>query len=567
MTGRTGHRASMLGRGAAGAASVRAARWLAVVALAAGVLSPCRASVGLAHAERAEELRKEGKLEEAERLAEQVLQDEDVSVRASATGVLARIRLRRGQVAEATFGLAQSARLHEQAGEPEAALRDELALVYVNLYQGRRFAAARAALARADVLSAATRSGRPGVLYFQGMLAYETGDLRTAVAKLRECLSSGEAAGDTTYRVDALEQLALMLLLLGKSEEGESLLREAEPLALSANPCVIATLWTNVAWFRLHARGPDGVAELLDRALGLLGDRCVDRSAHAHALTDYAVLRTLEGDAAGARRKLEEARRQVESPDGSLSATWMDIEGRLALRAGRPEEALASYELLSERARAGLLPISEWRGALGRARALADLGRDEEAGAAFEEAEAILARSALLVPGADGRAGFLGQLNESARAAVGFFLTRDPARAARIARHAIARASASVQWRDRVAGLQSDERARWEEAVFAYREGRSALESGADDSWKLTRAELAQAIAARHAADARLQAGLDAAIASLFKRGRRPRGDASRLRSPPSSSSCSTPSTSGLAVLAVTDGDVEAVSRSSPRPS
>ncbi|MEZ4313852.1 MAG: hypothetical protein R3F14_38010 [Polyangiaceae bacterium] len=375
MTGRTGHRASMLGRGAAGAASVRAARWLAVVALAAGVLSPCRASVGLAHAERAEELRKEGKLEEAERLAEQVLQDEDVSVRASATGVLARIRLRRGQVAEATFGLAQSARLHEQAGEPEAALRDELALVYVNLYQGRRFAAAREALARADVLSAATGSGRPGVLYFQGMLAYETGDLRTAVAKLRECLSSGEAAGDTTYRVDALEQLALMLLLLGKSEEGEALLREAEPLALSANPCAIATLWTNVAWFRLRARGPDGVAELLDRALGLLGDRCVDRSARAHALTDYAVLRTLEGDAGGARRKLEEARRQAESPDGSLG----HVDGYrrpLALRAGRPGRRSRRTRSFRARARAGLLRIWKRRGRW--ARALAALGRDEE---------------------------------------------------------------------------------------------------------------------------------------------------------------------------------------------
>ena len=459
----------------------------------------------------AEALRKQGELDEAESRAAAHQDHSDAHVRAIARGIIARVHLRRGRAREAMEGLQRAAALHREAARPAEALRDELALVYACLYQGRRFGDARAALGRAEALAASAPDGIHGVRYFQGLLAYETGNLRTALVSLRAALASRE------YRTSTLQVLAFVLQLLDREDEADALLSEAERSAEAEDPCPRADLLANVGWFRVRSRrGSSGAAELLDRTLELRRERCPGDPARARVLADYAALHVREGRDAEARSRLEHARAAAPDPDGAMLATWLDLEGQLALRAGAPSEALSRFERLAEIADAGLLPVAVWRAALGRARALESLGRVDEAGAAFEQAEAMVARSSLLVPADEGRAGYLGSLDESARAAVRFFAARDPARAAAIARRARARALSSLRWLDRLAELRGDERARWDAAMTAYRAGRSALEAAAGDYWKLTAPELAEAARAQREAQLRLTLELDRTIASLF---------------------------------------------------
>ncbi len=460
---------------------------------------------------RAEALRKEGKLDEAEAAAAPHLEHEDPRARAAAAGIVARIHLRRGRTDDAIAGLTLAASLHRGAARSSEALRDELALVYACLYQGRRFADARAALERAEGLAPAVPDGLPGVRYFRGLLAYETGDLRSALPPLRDALSGPD------YRTSALQVLAFVLQVLGREGEGEALLAEAERSAEAADPCTRADLLANIAWFRVRSRrGPAGAAELLDRTLALREQRCPGASARAHVLTDYAVLHLREGRDADARRRLEQSRSAVPEPDGALLAAWLDVEGQLATRSGDHREALSIFDRLAGVAEAGLMPVASWRAALGRARALDALGRPEEAGRAHEAAEALVARSSLLVPADEGRVGYLGAFDEGARAAVTFFLRRDPATAAKIARRARARALASLRWTDRVAALHGDDRVRWDRAMAAYRSGRAALEAAAGDYWKLTAPDLAQAVSKQREAQTRLTRQLDEAISALY---------------------------------------------------
>src|SRR5262249_11182935 len=149
-------------------------------------------------------------------------------------------------------------------------------------------------------------------------------------------LGSGKV-GLSAYRSYALQELASLLQFLGREAEGEELLREAERAADTADECVRVDFWANSAWFPVRStRDLDGAAKLLDRVVDLRHGRCFDATALVHALTDYAVLRLLEGDDVQARRMLDAARREAPSPSGLVLASWLDIEGQLALRGPNP---------------------------------------------------------------------------------------------------------------------------------------------------------------------------------------------------------------------------------------
>src|SRR4029079_2467598 len=98
-----------------------------------------------------------------------------------------------------------------------------------------------------------------------------------------------ETNGQAIYRASALQMLALVLQLLGREEEGETLLLDA---GRSADECTRADALANLRWLRLRSRrDPKGAAELLDQSLALRESRCVDANARAAVLTDYALLR------------------------------------------------------------------------------------------------------------------------------------------------------------------------------------------------------------------------------------------------------------------------------------
>lgn len=496
----------------------------AAVIAGALLLSPCgparvgeASSVELESLSRAEAIRKEGDLDGAEAQARALLDHRDVRVRARAEGVVARVRLKRGEAESAIAGLARAADLHREAGEPDEAVRDELALVYALLYQGHRFSEARAALSRAEALAPRTAGGMSPVRYFQGVLAYETADFRSALELLREALRDSQARGLADYRASALQMLARVVQLLGREDEAFELLRDAEQTLPEGDACARADLLANMAWFHVRSRRDRASAEAsLRRSLALRDARCADETARALVLTDYAQL-LLDGEEdARARDMLAKAKATARDPDGALVAAWLDLEGRLSLRSGDARGALARFDDLAAIASAGSLRVLSLRASLGRARAFEAMKRDREAGEAFERAEAILAESSLLVPADEGRAGFLGSFDEGTRAAVDFFLDRDPARAAAFARRGRSRALASLRWGERVTQLRGDERARWDEAMRAYRDGRAALEAAAGEYWKLPAEELARSIARRREAEARLTKALDERIASLF---------------------------------------------------
>ncbi len=509
--------------------------------------------------ERAEGLRKTSPAE-AEAIAATLVDAPDLRSRAAARGILARIRLADRDIEEAMKGLKDAATLHRAAGWPSEALRDDLALAFAATTVARDFRAAREALRDAETLLGAVPDGEARVRYYAGLLGLETGDYRAASWALRQAILAAERVRSDPHVGSAASALASLEQLLGREDEGVRLLEQAERLTAElSDVCTRALIWDIAGWFRLNARVDAGSArDALEKALALQRQGCGWPGLAAQILTDLAVLATREGTPDKALALLAEARAAQPQADPKTRAWWLDVEGQIALTQGNAAAALHTYERLSELAAAAGLPEAELRAALGRARALEALGRSE-VGSAYDDAEHLLERRALLVPAHEGRLGFFSTFDDIARSAVACFLEGDPARAAAFARRALVRNLALLRWADRVASLSSDERARWDAAVAAYGRGRKALEDEAQADWKLSEDDLARAASARKARGDALLRALDEAIAGLRGSAERP-GEVALQ--PPSEGELllvvhEVPT--GLAVFGVTRGGARAV--------
>ncbi|TKC99956.1 CHAT domain-containing protein [Polyangium fumosum] len=438
---------------------------------------------------QAEAARKRGELDRASSLVEGVLAQGAPDTRRAAIRQKARILMAtRGRFDEAAALFREAITQDHAAGRLADELDDTFALSYGLLLDKRAFGEARALLDGLGPLLLACPEGEPKAAYYKGLLGIETGDLRAALASFSAAAAGAERLGLDVYRSAVLEQEAEVLAVLGRHEEAAARLGQARALAgPSADACRRAQLASNAGWIALRAsarsgRGLDEAKRELDEALVITREGCP--AGLGNVLVNLALVEHERGRGKEARARLEEAKRA--GGWAELGGWQRMIEARLLLSEGNPNDALAAHEALRAEGERLLLPELVFEGALGRAEALAALGKRGEARAAFGEAEAALVAWGRGVPLGEGRGSFLSARQRGARLWVEFLLReaeRGDARAAREAMEAARRSLAgfvqAFHWVNRVGALPAEARRRWDEAVAAYRHERAVLEEKA----------------------------------------------------------------------------------------
>lgn len=452
------------------------------------------------------------------------------SLQGRAVGQRARLDLASGHAEDAIRGLRASMAAHRRQGRISDEARDGLALVYALLTHGRRFVEARAVLAELAEPLAGWDEGRAESHYYRALVARDAGDLRAALRELGEAEHAAARLGLAAAHRNARQVGARLLQSLGRTDEARAALQAAlAETTAEADPCGHAELVGDLSWVELLEREAPSpgvppamdageLSRLLERTLALFVEHCPRTAKIQNAHVNLALGALQRGDAEGAARHAHAAR--APGAPGVEIAVWLlDLEGRIALLRKRPTEALAHYDELAARAHAAYSPEVLWRALLGRGRALAELSRDDDALAAYREAERVLDRQVLAIPIFDGRAGFLGQHGHgAARIAELLVRLKRPGDAALTVRLARARAIASAARIERVGGLGAPARARWDDALARYERERDALDEEARSDWGLSADKLAHAHATRRAREEHAQAALDDAFAALAER-------------------------------------------------
>ncbi len=482
---------------------------------------PARFTLAIASARKtawldeAKAARARGDLAHATEIARPHATAVDPVERALAEGMLARIALAGGRAEEAFPHFRRAIELHRAAGRVSDAADDSFALAFALHQRSRRYDEARAVLDAAKGELALYPEGRAREPYYRGILAAETGDHRGALAMLREATRLADELGMTKLARNARSSTALEMQELGRAKEALVLLRDLEKELADGAPCERAEAANNVGWGALLVEDDDARAPL-ERAIAIEG--CADAYVRSFALANLARVALREGDLDAAERRLAEARAAVKEPRGVERIAHLEIEGRIDLARGRAARALARFDDALAFARAAVLPLPEWSALTARADALEALGKKSEAAATLLEAERVLDDAALLVPLGEGRAAFVADRSRSARAAVDLLVRLGRAGdAARVARRSRARVLAGVERALRIASLSPPERARWDDAVRAFRAARAELDAAAANDWKLAADDLKNTVDQRRGRERDLRTALEAAMAVLSK--------------------------------------------------
>jgi tetratricopeptide (TPR) repeat protein len=428
-----------------------------------------------------------GDLAEAELRLAEVEREASPAVRLQAKRQRARLALRRG-APEAAAALRQTLDEAHQLGRTADEMNDRFALAYHLLFDARQLGPARGILEGAQISGPLAAESEVARDYFLGLLAMETGDLRTAIPKLSASAAGAARLGQDDQRGAALEVLSEALVTLGRDAESASAAEQARALLPEdAEPCERVRGLSNFGWALLRAGGGAKQRDdALQEAQALAATKCP--AELGHVLTNIAVAEHSSGHTERARQALSAARAATETPEPRDAEWWLAIEGRLALAEGRPAEAQDAFDALQALGEAAALPRAVFEGRLGRAEVLVARGDEPAARVAFDAANQALSQWAAFVPLGEGREGFLRAHSCVAEAELGALVawsgrSGDPDGARREALHAASRAAsrAVAAWAglSAVERLPETQRTLWLEAVGRYRAQRVVVEERA----------------------------------------------------------------------------------------
>lgn len=454
--------------------------------------------------EDASRAQKAGDAAAADRILAEALRSADPEARPRLLRERARLARARGDPATLTFYREATELLIAEQRFCEAA-DYTLAIAFNAMRIGRRFELARSALEQHTSLAArATACADPHARapYYSGVLAMETGDLVNAIALFEEAEARTGRLGLAADQEYAVQGRALALEQLGRYEEAWRLLEARAHLDRARSPCDRALNFADRGWVALMLREAQetetpALAEIrasFEAAHALYGSgegKCDSTLSRANVEINLALVALAEQKLERAGQWIKSARAALPADDPPLQLWAGDVQGRVALAAGRYAEAERIYVQLAELAAELASDEASWRAAIGRAAALEHLGRLERATAAYREAEAILDRESSLLPLGRGRETFLSARDRGTQRFVDLLeRSGKTAEALRVARVARARVLALVSKTGRLAQLSPAERAQWDEAIADYRRQRDQLDRLVAKRWMASKRSL-----------------------------------------------------------------------------
>jgi len=471
-------------------------------------------------------LRKEGHLDEAAAVLSAVSPSALTGdARATVYSDRARLEYQRGQIDAAIADYRQGIALHAAEGQPSEAALDASALTYL-FHERDRIAEARAALAQETELVGEYPDGQADILHNGGLIAWDTGDLRTAVRDAREAEARFARLGNERVRRMTAVALGQRLLDLGRYAEAIAIFRGLLE-APDADACERADRLVDIGWAVLRSVEVDPTRDLgvdardpLVQARDLLKASCPDPNRLANALVDLAYAELQHGRLPRARAALEETKKAERDARIDVILLWHHLAGRIALAEGAPERARAAFEREAKIAAALGSDDDRLSAAEGEASALEALGLQTQALAVLDEADELVDQLSASIPFGEGMDGFFATRDRAAMRRIDLLVQLGrPGQAMTAARRWRARVLDALRVSATIAHLDPEARGRWQDAIGRYLAMRDAVDADSANDWELSADRLAAARARRQESARRARTLLDDAL-SVLPRGR-----------------------------------------------
>jgi tetratricopeptide (TPR) repeat protein len=465
-------------------------------------------------------LRSAGKREEALALLEHAVNIDTDPRRGSVLGLMGRIFRDLDRREEARDALQRAIEANLAEGRRMEALEDATVLSFVLMHKWRDFEQARVVLEGFDAGWDGAAEPAYYLGYFRGLIGFNTDDARTSLPNLAAAADQAERMGWERRLLDADQNAALQLQVLGRREEASALLAKWKGERLpDASSCEHANFLTNLGWSALlvleageHANDPTPV---LKSAMNIYAKDCPPND-RVNGLLNLALAHLHAGRLDEAASAIALARNQTEQPELRMVLWSLDIEGRIALARGEPARASSLYDELRQLGMATLSPDAVWRAEIGEAESYEASGDSNAALTSYAAAAAQLDSDIFRVPLDEGRETLVASRERVTRRYLALLLDAGRTQEAfDLARHSRSQMLNSLRPARADAALSAQAREEWREATLAYRDLQAELTNAVQMSWSLTEDELQALSTRRVAMERELRKQLDRAVHAL----------------------------------------------------
>jgi LuxR family maltose regulon positive regulatory protein len=272
-----------------------------------------------------------------------LLDPQNLGIRAVVTFVLGGAYLTRGEVAAAAEAMAQAGDLGQRGGNPHLAVPALNALASIRMQQGDLRQAQETASQALRLGTSSSGTLLPiaaGALSGLAELALERNDLQTAQAQAQASVDLGEQWGNSDTLCSNYLMLAEVLLTLGDRTAARDALRKAEQVACSLAVTPQLVRYVRAGWARLHLA--EGDLSALEDWLRELGSEQAGTAYPAEAMA-LARVRLALGQHEEALRALVPLLEQLRAQGlAGMVAKGRTLEAMIHQAAGAEERALVA---------------------------------------------------------------------------------------------------------------------------------------------------------------------------------------------------------------------------------
>ncbi len=467
----------------------------------------------------AEALARTGRLDQSERALAALADTTDPRIAGDVEIRRAAIAGARGDDLAAIGYLQRSAELADQSGVLSRSVFERLSIAFYAISR-HDSATARQALEHVSRLPLRDFApGRANAAYYEGVLAKELGDYRTALRDLESAAVESERLGLTSTRRFAIEARSTVLTGLGMVRPALAELGALEEEHLDG--CSRAFLLSNRMWSVLWARelGEPMAEEVTrdgERALELFSGPCAKPNELPNIVANLALDAVQRGAFEEAAAYARQAWAMGDRVTPRVKLWLVDIEGRIALSNRSYDRARAAYQRLGRLSEETASVEGAWRAEVGRAQVELAMGRPGEALTAFANAEARLDQQSLGVSIGGDLSSFVAARTRVAQAQIDLLVREKRLEEAiAVSRRSRARVVRALRRGYRLAELSGDARARWEDAVGRFWRLRDRLDRSVGEEWTTAESRRAERQDQRERIEREIRRAFDDALSAL----------------------------------------------------
>ena len=439
---------------------------------------------------KANQLRKQSETDKAITLLKSEFSNSSKELLGELNSLVARLYMEKADYTNAIIHFNKAINIYNNRRQWFKRFKDSTALAFIYIYRTKEFSKA------SDVLKLKNEEYKDYgtssfyLDYFKGLLDFETGDMRSAINRLKDSIKQAKRLDLIDLEIAGKQMLSEPLVMLGRYKEADKVFDELwESAGNNLSSCQKAQLLNNRGWVRILAKEADealkdSALNLFEEAESIVKSDCNYKNKLVNIKINTALALIQENNIKKAEEIILYLEKNYKDKETRFLFWLLDIKGKIAFLAKDYQKALTIYNRLEHLAALHLNSYIQWRAKAGIASIFEMQKEFNKALLTYKNMEKIVDSNMFKIPIGEGRATFIAQRKKGTISYINLLLKLNKTEEALNAvRYFRIRTILMIYRNSQINTLSENKRKQWDQIISKYKNIKDKIGNEISEEW------------------------------------------------------------------------------------